>query len=104
LLDEPEFYDIDVTKTVFSLLDQTADLLAILDHAADEDPIHVLLGDDFENKHLYPVGIVFSDFTMGPIQGSIGVIGPARLNFSYVIPLVRHLSLTIQEITHDNFR
>lgn len=103
LLDEPEFYDIDVTKKVFSLLDQSDELLLLLDQAVDEDPVHVLLGDDFGHQHLQPVGIVFSDFTLGDTQGSIGVIGPSRLNYSYIIPLLRHMSLTIQEITRGNW-
>lgn len=103
LLDEPEFYDIDVTKSVFTLLDETSQLIAILDRAASEDAIHVLLGDDFSNKHLYPVGIIFSDFTMGNIRGSIGVIGPSRLHFSYIIPVIRHLTRTLQDITQGHF-
>jgi len=101
LLDEPEFFDIDVTKTVFILLEEAQQLLNILNQSQDEHHTHILLGDDFEDKHLYPVGIVFSDFTLGPIQGSIGVIGPNRLNFPYVIPIVRHLSRTIQDVTQN---
>jgi heat-inducible transcriptional repressor len=99
LLDEPEFFDIDVTKTVFSLLDETSRLLAILSHAADDNPIHVLFGDDFEDNHLYPVSIVFADFSLGQVHGSIGVVGPARLKFTYVIPVVRHITRTIQELS-----
>lgn len=99
LLDEPEFFDIDVTKKVFALLDQADDLLVLLEQSVDEDPIHVLLGDDFNHRHLQPVGIVFADFTVNGIRGSIGVIGPSRLNYGYIIPLIRHLSTTIQEIT-----
>jgi len=98
VLDKPEFYDIDVTKTVFSLLDQVDELFHIFEHASGDDPIHVLLGDDFQNKFLEPVGIVFADFNVSGVQGSIGVVGPARLPFYYVIPLIRHLSLTLQEI------
>ena len=101
LLDQPEFYDIDVTKKVFALLDEAEEMLALLDHAVDEEPIHVLLGDDFSSQHMQPIGIIFSDFTVGPFQGSIGVIGPSRLNYGYIIPLLRHLSVTIQEITRD---
>src|SRR5690606_7598604 len=77
LLDEPEFYDIDVTKKVFSLLDQADELMQLLNQAVDEEPVHVLLGDDFEHKYLQPVGIVFADFKVGSLQGSIGVIGPS---------------------------
>lgn len=101
LLEEPEFYDIDVTKKVFSLLDQAEELLTLLDQAGDEDPIHVLLGDDFGHQHLQPVGIVFADFRLGGLQGSIGVIGPSRLNYSYIIPLLRHLTVTLHEISPE---
>lgn len=100
LLDEPEFYDIDVTRTVFSLLDRTDELIEIMLNEPAESSISVLLGDDFENRHLQPVGFVFSDFNIGGQHGSIGVIGPARLNFGYVIPLVRHLSHTLEEIAN----
>lgn len=101
LLDEPEFYDIDVTKTVFALLDRAEELMTLFDHAVDEEPIHVLLGDDFAHQHLRAVGIIFADFVVGDTQGSIGVIGPSRLNYGYIIPLLRHLSLTLQEITRE---
>jgi len=99
LFDEPEFFDIDVTKTVFSLLEETGQLLSLLDRAQDEGAIHVLLGDDFDNRHLQPITIVFSDFNLGNTAGSIGIIGPSRLNYAYIIPLVRHLSRTLQDIS-----
>lgn len=99
ILDKPEFYDIDVTRTVFTLLDKVDDLYQIFEKASGDDPIHVLLGDDFENKFLEPVGIVFADFRASGIQGSIGIVGPARLPFYYIIPLIRHLSVTLQEIS-----
>lgn len=99
VLDKPEFYDIDVTRTVFTLLDESDELFAILERASGDDPIHILLGDDFENKYLEPVSIVFADFSLDNVKGSIGIVGPARLPFHYIVPLVRHLSLTLQEIS-----
>lgn len=101
LLDEPEFYDIDVTKTVFGLLDESSRLWAVLEQANDETPIHVLLGDDFDNRFLQPIGIVFSDFNIGAVRGAIGVIGPSRLNFGYVFALVRHLGMTLEELSRE---
>lgn len=103
ILEEPEFYDIDVTKSVFGLLEESNQLLSLLDQAQDENAIHVLLGDDFDNQHLYPVSIVFSDFTIGDVTGSIGVIGPSRLRFPYVIPMIRHLTRTLQEISPGQY-
>ena len=98
VFDKPEFYDIDVTRTVFTIINESEQLHAILELAGGNEPIHILLGDDFGNKYLEPISIVFSDFTLGETSGAIGVIGPARQPFHYIIPLVRHLNFTIQEI------
>ena len=47
------------------------------------------------------IGIVASRFQAGSHEGAIGVLGPARLNYSRVIPMVRYFGRIIAEITHE---
>lgn len=100
ILDIPEFYDIDVTKTVFSLLEEADSLQALFAKAFGEEPIHVLIGDELGIELLEPCGMVFSDFNAGArLRGSLGVIGPCRFDFAYVIPVVRYFVSLIEEIS-----
>jgi heat-inducible transcriptional repressor len=99
VLDLPEFFDIDVTKTVLSMLDEAQELLDMFRRAHDNREIHVLLGDDFGNQFLEPVGVVFTDFQTTHNRGSIGVIGSSRLDYPYVVPLVRHFGQLIRELS-----
>ena len=99
ILDLPEFFDIDVTRTVLTMLDETAQLLDILRRAHGEGDIHILLGDDFGNSLMEPVGMVYTDFQTPYHKGSIGVIGSSRLDFAYVVPLVRHFGQLIGELS-----
>lgn len=99
ILDLPEFFDIDVTKTVLSLLDEAEQMMDIFRRAHGEDEIHVLVGDDLGNEYLEPVGMVFMDFQTARNRGTLGVIGSSRLDYPYVVPLVRHFGHLIQELT-----
>lgn len=99
ILDLPEFYDIDVTRTVLSLLDEAEQLMDIFRRSHSIHEIHILLGDDFGNDYLEPVGVVFMDFNTPQTRGSLGIIGSSRLDYPYVVPLVRHFGNLIQELS-----
>jgi len=99
ILDAPEFYDIDVTKTVLSLLEQADQIQALFAKAFGEEPIHVLIGDELEIKFLEPCGTVFTDFNIDEkVSGNLGVIGPYRLDYSLVIPTLRYFTQLLKEV------
>lgn len=99
ILDLPEFYDIDVTRTVLALLDEAEKLMDVFRLAHDDREIHILLGDDFNNQYMETVSVVYTDFQTNQHRGSLGVIGSARLDYPYVVPLVRHFGQLIRELS-----
>lgn len=98
ILDLPEFFDIDVTRTVLSLLDETQSLLDIFKKAVGDESVHILVGEELGSQFFEPVGMVFTEFQAGKRNGTLGVIGPSRLNYPYVIPMVRYFGNLINEI------
>ena len=92
ILDWPEFYDIDVTRFVLSLFDENPRLKEIIGKAVGTDPVHILFGEDMEFEYLRPTSFVFTRYEMDETKdGVIGVIGPARMNFSLVLPYVKYV-------------
>lgn len=99
ILEMPEFYDIDVTRTILSMLDETQALLNLFGKSFGEEPIHLLLGEELGYDLLEPCGMVFTHFKAGPKRsGSLGVIGPSRLYYPRIIPIVRHFGNLIEEL------
>lgn len=98
ILDWPEFEDIDVTRFVLSLFDEILTLQQILGQAVGEERVHVLFGEELGYEYLEPTSFVFCRYTghEGSI-GTVGVIGPARMNFPVVLPYVRYTSSLIEE-------
>lgn len=98
ILDFPEFYDIEVTRTVLEMLDEANRLLEVFRQAQAEHEVRILLGDDFESEFLEPVSIVYTDFETQRCRGSIGIISTSRVDYPYAKPLVRHIGHLISEL------
>lgn len=99
ILDMPEFFDIDLTKTLLSAIDDFECFRPIFEAAGNDEEIHILLGEDLGPRFTGPYGFVFKRYaTTGNAGGEIGVIGPARLNYTYVVPAVRYFGNLINEV------
>lgn len=97
ILEMPEFYDIDVTKNLLSLLDNSAYFDTIFGRIHEK--FAVILGEDLELEVFRPYSFVFSRFhTKGNHDGTIGVIGPSRLRYEYIVPVVRYYGNLVEEV------
>lgn len=97
ILEMPEFYDIDITKNLLSILDSTVVFDRILSRLQNE--CAVFLEDDFDEVSMRPYGFVFSRFhTRGNHEGTVGVIGPTRMQYELVIPIVRYFGNLLGEV------
>lgn len=103
LLEEPEFFNIDVTKTVLSLIDNTNYWFDIVSKATNHDDgekvIRLLIGEDLGLEHLEPCGFVYQKYEAGPHRGIIGVVGPARFHYQRIVPIVFYYADLISTIT-----
>ncbi len=99
ILEMPEFYDIDVTKNLLSLLDNQSYFDSVFGRIAEK--FAVILGDDMELELFKPYSFVFSKFhTRGNHDGMIGVVGPTRLRYENIVPLVRYYGSLIEEVAN----
>lgn len=101
LLDEPEFLDIDVTRTALSLTDRSDFWMQIMDEvleSGEDRSFYLLVGHDLGEELLEPCGVIFKDFESGPYKGIIGVLGPARQRYEDLVPLVNYFAKLVSEV------
>ena len=98
ILDIPEFFDIDVTRNLLAVIDEFEYFNNLFSNAIDDEDVHVLLGEDLGPRLQGPYGFVFTRYqTPMRMSGEIGVLGPARLNYTYIVPTVRYYGDLIEE-------
>jgi len=98
ILDMPEFYDIDFTKNLLDAIDK-CEMFSLFFDKATEEEIQVLMGEDLAPSLKGPYSFVYRKYKTPHHKGEIGVIGPTRLNYTYVIPTVRYFGSLIEEIS-----
>lgn len=98
ILDMPEFYDIDITKNLLSAIDEFETLHAICANLS-EGEVQVLVGEDLAPRLQGPYGFVFTKYKT-PLNevGEIGVLGPTRLQYTSIVPVVRYFGDLVEEL------
>lgn len=95
ILDSPEFFDFELTHDLLGTLDRFDYWWDILEQHAD--PFDILLGDELGTTSLSQCGFIYTRFATPHVAGAIGVVGPSRLNYQHIIPVVRYLGGLIDE-------
>jgi heat-inducible transcriptional repressor len=97
LLDQPEFEDPGRVRELFAALGTRGRLLEVLDRVLAEE-VSVAFGDELEEPALRHCALVVAPYGKEvPPLGALGVIGPSRIDFGRVIPLVSYCSQLITE-------
>ena len=92
VFDFPEFKKIDTARNFLSILDTKEEMLEVLNSGLAKD-INVYIGEENEKEELKDLSIVTFKHTVGGKDlGTIGIIGPKRMDYSKVISIMKYIS------------
>ena len=96
LLDRPELSKVDQVRRMLDTFADKARLIALLDKCLTGDGVRVFLGEDSDVTSELDFSLVATSYGVGETTlGSLGVIGPARMEYPRMVPLVRYLGETL---------
>ncbi|MBI3754804.1 MAG: hypothetical protein HY265_01400 [Deltaproteobacteria bacterium] len=86
-------------KLLFRTFEEKSVLVKILDKAMDAEDIKIFIGSENRFNEIKGCSIVTAPYgSNGNILGTLGVIGPKRMNYSKVIPLVNYTASILSDI------
>jgi heat-inducible transcriptional repressor len=82
--------DLDRVRSLFDDLEQKEQLIGLLDNVREAEGVRIFIGAETRLFSLSGSALIAAPYMSGKrrVLGAIGVIGPARLNYARVIPLV----------------
>lgn len=99
MMDSPEFSDMERLKELFKTLERKEKLLRLIDKSLEEKGLHVFLGIESDIKEMKDMSIITSTYRITDSSfGVLGVIGPMRMNYSKIIPIVDYTARTVTDI------
>jgi heat-inducible transcriptional repressor len=98
-LDQPEFSDVGRMKDIFRAFEQKGLLLKLLERCMSADGVQIYIGSESPLGQSAGVSLITSRFvTSSNTVGLLGVIGPTRMGYSSVIPIVDYTARLVSRL------
>jgi len=98
LLEKPEFSDVYSLKRIFQAFDEKARVLDLVSRYLDSRGTSVILGSEDDHAVDPRLSAVLTSYGTGEtLAGMLGVIGPARREYTRVIPVVELLGRAVSD-------
>lgn len=95
-----ELTELDHIRSLFQTLDTKETLQQLLDASIQADGVQIFIGAENSLFHVSGCSLVVSPYHNAEqkIIGAIGVIGPSRMNYSRIIPLVDYTAKIVGKL------
>lgn len=99
----PDFATMKQIKEIFRAIEDKHLMLKLLDKMANSEGIKVFIGSENIISEMREFSMVASTYNNGVrCLGTIGVIGPTRMDYEKVIPIVEFTAKTLTQIFSEN--
>jgi len=89
--------DLERVRTLFDDIERKNDLIRLLELAAQGEGVRIFIGSENRLFSLSGSSIVAAPYAdaSGKIIGVAGILGPTRLNYGRIIPIVDHTAKVV---------
>jgi heat-inducible transcriptional repressor len=96
-LDAPEFADVQKARALLRAFAEKDRILRVLDRVLTAQEVQIFIGAESEFAAVPDVSVIAAPYGLGDrVLGTLAVVGPTRMNYARVIPLV---DLTARQIS-----
>ena len=103
MLNYPEYSDMDKAKSFLTAIETKDKLYGMLTKASKME-FTVTIGSENEDAQMKDCSVVTATYKLGeePI-GSMGIIGPTRMDYSRVLAILRYMGKGLSEMLTNMF-
>ncbi|MDP6778668.1 MAG: heat-inducible transcriptional repressor HrcA [Candidatus Latescibacteria bacterium] len=96
---QPEFSgDQKSVAALLDLLEERNVIVTILDERMDNEGIAITIGNEHGAPELHNCSVLTSRYRVGDVSGLVGVIGPTRIPYAKMVPMLRYVTHVTEEM------
>ncbi len=105
ILENPEFANVEKMRSLFKAFEDKYKLLRLLDRSAAASGIQVFIGSENPFFEMQGCSMVVSNYQAGAnVIGTLGVIGPTRMQYRQVIKVVDYTAKLLSKLLEERFQ
>jgi len=98
MLSWQEFANPTKLRRLMAAIEEKSRLLHLLDKSIRSDGIQVFIGEEMPIPEMKEMSLIAAPYgPTGQILGVLGVIGPTRMEYSRVIPIVEYMAVSLSD-------
>lgn len=101
LLSQPEFDAPDRLRSVIELVENEDVIVHLLGSASQSEGVTVQIGNEINNQDLQEYSLIATTYRAGSATGSLGIIGPRRMDYGRMISIVQVMSSVLTRTLGD---
>lgn len=99
IINQPEFAHSDKVSALMELTEQRGLLKVLIPSEISREGVHVIIGKENKVQAMQNCSVVVCRYGLpGEATGTVGVIGPTRMQYSRTIPTVYYLSSVLSQL------
>lgn len=99
LFDRPEFHDAEKIRSFVHAFEDKERLHGLLERTVASGGVQVLVGSETQLANVPDVGVISAQYRAGGVQaGSVGIIGPTRMDYAKLMPLVAFTAQVVGDV------
>ncbi|UCH83651.1 MAG: heat-inducible transcription repressor HrcA [Candidatus Latescibacterota bacterium] len=102
LLEQPELSDPKLLQLLLRLVHNKDYLTSVLSERVGPN-VHITIGDEHENEEFKAFSLVTAGYRMGAARGVLGIIGPTRMRYGFILGLVGSAAHELEAIGEEYF-
>jgi len=101
VISQPEFENREKIGKILELLDRKDVLIKILD-GHDSEGVFIVIGDENQEDLMKNCSLITTSYNFDNARGTLGIIGPTRMQYSKIIALVEFMAETLSFLVMKN--
>jgi heat-inducible transcriptional repressor len=98
IIRQPEFENPERFQSIIELVEDKDIIVHILEKTGESNQIFISIGSENEDIKLNDYSFITKEYKFGETNGTLGIIGPKRMEYSKIISIVDFMSKIISEV------
>ena len=99
VIQQPEFENPESFQSIIELIEDKDVIIHIMDKSSEskKEEVYISIGSEMIDKKLQEYSFVSKEYKFGETSGTLGIIGPKRMEYSRIVAIVDYLAKVLSE-------
>lgn len=95
---QPEFFSRENVGVVIEIVEEKKMLMHLFETPQDENRIQISIGGEIPQDNFQSFSIIKTNYSVGNMVGSLGIIGPKRMPYPFLVSAVQYTARVLGEV------